>query len=73
MRILLINGPNLNALGQREPEVYGSVSLAQIEERVRRRAAELEAEIIAFQSNSEGEIIGFLQAKGVCSTGIAIR
>lgn len=65
MKILFLNGPNLNLLGQREPDVYGRTTLADIEAKVRERAAKLKAEIAFRQSNIEGELVTWIQeAKG---------
>ena len=66
MRVLFLNGPNLNLLGQREPEVYGATTLAEIEAGVRERARKLGVEIDFRQSNLEGELVTWIQqSKGV--------
>jgi 3-dehydroquinate dehydratase II len=65
MKILFLNGPNLNLLGAREPEHYGRTTLADIEAQVRSHAAQLKVEIDFRQSNQEGELVNWIQeAKG---------
>ena len=65
MKILLINGANLNMLGQREPEKYGNISLSDIENSVIAKGKELGVDVDVWQSNHEGEIVDKIQsAKG---------
>jgi 3-dehydroquinate dehydratase II len=82
-RVLVINGPNLNLLGTREPEIYGSTTLAEIDERLIRRGAELGLEVATFQSNHEGALIDRIQEKdfdwaivnagGLTHTSVSLR
>ena len=73
MRYLLVNGPNLNTLGTREPHIYGNDTLADVVSRVTQRAGELGVEIEAFQSNHEGAIIDYLQATTGKADGLIIN
>lgn len=73
MKILLINGPNLNLLGTREPEKYGNITLSDIETKLSSKAQDLGAELEAFQSNHEGEIIDKIQSASGCFDGIIIN
>jgi 3-dehydroquinate dehydratase-2 len=61
MKILFLNGPNLNLLGQREPEVYGRTTLADIENMVREQARTHSVEVEFRQSNLEGELVAWIQ------------
>ena len=73
MRIVVIHGPNLRLLGQREPEVYGADTLDTINEMIQELAAELGADVEVFQSNSEGSILDFIEEVGQRADGFIIN
>ncbi len=73
MDLLIINGPNLNLVGKREPSIYGSQSLEDIQEELLTLASELDAKLIFFQSNSEGEMIDCIQDSVGSIDGILIN
>jgi 3-dehydroquinate dehydratase-2 len=72
-RVVVVHGPNLNLLGKREPHIYGTRSLDDLNKTVRDAAGKLGLEVSIFQSNHEGEIIDFLQKEGPGSAGILIN
>lgn len=72
-RILALNGPNLNLLGQRNPGIYGAKTLPEINGAIAARADALGLEVAFFQSNSEGELIDFIQANRGRAAGIVIN
>ncbi len=73
LKILLLNGPNLNMLGLREPEIYGSETLAELETAVQQYAATKNIEIKAFQSNSEGKLVTAVQEARTWADGIVFN
>jgi 3-dehydroquinate dehydratase-2 len=73
MNILVLHGPNLNALGRRQPEIYGHTTLAQIDNALHERASAKNATLQAFQSNHEGVLIDLLQEHGPLADGIIIN
>ena len=73
MKILVMNGPNLNMLGKRDKNIYGDKTLSEINEKINKTAESLDVEIMHFQSNSEGELIDFIQKNGSESDGVIIN
>ena len=73
MKVLVINGPNLNTLGDREPSIYGRQSLQDIQGLIEEKALALGIEVEFYQSNSEGAIIDYLQANSSEAAGIVIN
>ncbi len=71
--VLVIHGPNLNVLGKREPEIYGTTTLEQINQRIQQLAERLHVEVKFFQSNSEGEIVNEIQKRMDWADGILIN
>lgn len=72
-KVLILNGPNLNLLGTREPEVYGTATLADIEAQCGKRAKALGLTIDFRQSNSEGELVGWIQGARSGIAGLIIN
>ncbi len=73
IKILVLHGPNLNMLGTRQPEIYGTVTLEQINALIQREAGELKSEVVVFQSNFEGALIDTLQQTGPACDGVIIN
>ena len=73
MKILVINGPNLNMLGIREPDIYGKQTFSDLEEFIRNSAEELGLSVSLFQSNHEGEIVDVIQSAYTVFDGIVIN
>ncbi|MGE0409110.1 MAG: type II 3-dehydroquinate dehydratase [Amphiplicatus sp.] len=71
--IYILNGPNLNLLGTREPEIYGRASLADIEKAARERAATLKLKVAFRQTNAEGELVAWVQEAAQKAAGIIIN
>jgi 3-dehydroquinate dehydratase II len=71
--IYLMNGPNLNLLGQRQPEIYGAETLADVEAAVAALAGELGLVVEAMQSNHEGQLVDWIQAARLAAAGIIIN
>jgi len=71
--IYILNGPNLNLLGTREPDIYGSTTLGSIEKTCRELAGSLNVEIVFRQSNEEGELVNWIQEAGSKSEGLILN
>ena len=73
MKILVINGPNLNMLGKRNKDIYGNKTLAELESILQEQAKDIGADIVTFQANGEGQLIDFIQQNSAQADGIIIN
>lgn len=73
INLLVVHGPNLNLLGEREPEIYGRLTLAEIDKHIKALAAELKIHVDIFQSNHEGDLIDFLHRNRDHGDGLVIN
>ena len=73
MKILVLHGPNLNLFGRREPHIYGTTTLAEIDAQIAALAAELQVEVQTLQSNHEGALIDFLHANIDTAAGALVN
>jgi 3-dehydroquinate dehydratase II len=73
MRILIIHGPNLNILGKRNKVIYGEKTLDEINELIEQQAAEIDTDVAIIQSNSEGDLVDFIQKEAAAADGIVIN
>lgn len=71
--IAALHGPNLNMLGKREPAIYGSMTLAEIDAALQARASEAGLRLVSIQSNHEGALVDFLQGEGWAAAGVIIN
>ena len=71
--ILVVNGPNLNLLGKRDPEIYGSGTLSDLESALESLAGDLQIQLRFFQSNAEGDIIDYMHSNGFEADGLIIN
>lgn len=72
-KVIVINGPNLNLLGMREPELYGALTMDQINERLTAMGAEQGTQVSCFQSNHEGELVDAIQAAAREKAGVILN
>jgi len=73
VKILVLNGPNLNLLGQREPEIYGSLSLAEMEKRLKALGSSMGIKVECLQFNHEGELVEAIQDAGAKGVGVILN
>ena len=73
MKIAVLHGPNLNLLGQRQPEIYGRTTLAEVDGQLKGLAAELGVKVVSFQSNVEGALVDWVQSQARSASGYLVN